>query len=293
MGIKNLSFIAIIGICLVLTLNVVSASYDRIYIDANVSSPIILQPLDSNVWNISLHTSNQTFNFTWTGTEYILYLSFSSEGNYPFVINSTEVAGSINGLFLSRRPYNVTIKLYNQKASIIPFLSNRYKNDFSYILAELSNGNNVYQQQNQKYTLPLNFKTAKTRYFHAPYINGQAQLKLWERNQYYNLRLVDGSITFDGVYSIPNVTKLYGINAYLGNYRFNGTNQDYTIYVSSDDLHPYRNIFNWSLIGALVFVAVLSVIFAVTFPTASVLFAIFSALTLIIIRIVLLYWIGS
>ena len=266
---------------------------NSIYIDANVSSPIVLQPQDSSVYNIKLYTNNQTFNFTWTGTQYELYLLFSSEGDFPFVINSTDVTGELTGVFLVRIPYNITINLYNQKSNWIPFLSNRYKNDFAYILMDLTTGSNVYKEQNEKYTFPLNFKTTKTRFFHAPYLNGQAKIKLWEKNQYYNVRLIDGNLGWDGVYSIPNVSKTYGINAYLGNYRFNGTSTTYDIYISPNDLHPYRNLLNWTLIALVVFVIILTILFATEYPTASVIFGIFSTLTLIGIRIVLWLWWGS
>lgn len=266
---------------------------NSIYIDRNVSSPIILYPMDSNIYNISLFTNNQTFNFTWTGVHYELYLLFTSEGNYSFVINSTDVSGEITGTFLVRIPYNITISIYKDKTQLIPFLSNRYKNDFAYILMDFAESDNIYSYQNEKYTFPLNFKTTKTRFFHAPYLNGQAKVKLWERNENYHVRIVDGKISWDGVYAVPNVTKTYGINSYLGVYKFNGTSSSYSIYASPNDLYPYRTLLNWCLVGSIVLVIIFTIVFAVSFPTSSVIFGIFTVIALILIRIFLWYWTGS
>lgn len=238
---------------------------NRIYVDFNQSYPLVLIPLDNNVWNITLYTANNSFNFTWTGTQYQLSILFSQEGDYPFVINSTQVSGEITGIFLVRKSYIVRVKLYNQKSSIIPFLSNVYKNNFGYVTAEFTDKSFLnhpsYNPTLEKYLAPLNFRlNPSTRMFSAPYINGEADLKLWERNQVYGLRFMDGIINFNSLYSVPQINKSYGITAYLGTFSFNGSSMDLPLFVSHSDLYPWFTPLNWIMV-ILILVAVLVSIF--------------------------------
>lgn len=241
-----------------------------VYVDVNTSFPLILIPLDNNIWDIQLHTNGSSYNFTWTGTQYQLTLTFMAIGDYPFVINSTNVSGEITGTFLVRQPFYVTFRVYNQKASVIPFVSNKYINNFAYVTAEFINGNSPFNSYNptlEKYFAPLNSVPDKYKkpVFWGQYNNGVAYVKLYNADT-YAFRLIDGQISFPYSYSVPNITKSYGTNIYLGKFTMNGTNQEFNVYVSPSDIKPFRSLLNWITIGIVALVIIVGVFLLFVMP---------------------------
>jgi hypothetical protein len=246
----------------------------------------------SNAFYLKVNGSDFFVNHI-SGNHYQIYLNFTELGDYPFTIYSESPCNQYNnftGILKVRQPYYITIELYKSKGnnSFWNSLFGRYKNDFSFITAEFRNN---YDTFTNKYVVPLD-KLSKTNVFHSSYTDGQAVLKLWDNGE-YTLRLIDGEITFQNVYSKPNITKSFGVNAYLGNFNFNGTDTSYTIYVSNNDLHPFSVLLNWALIILLVITAIGVIIMATEFPTASVMAGIFIILILFAGRIVIYFWIGS
>lgn len=207
-----------------------------------------------------------TFNWTWSNAtqSYSINLLFTTEGDYPYVIWSDYpygVMANITGTLKVRCPYYINVRVFriNPKNQSNPYIDN-----LGYITAEFTD-NYVgvpYYNVNEQFLRPIGFKQLFTlNVFHAPYINGLATLKLWERNKQYAFRLIDGQINFyEGVYSKINMTKSYGTNIYLGITTFNGTNEDLYIFLTESEIHPYQTLINIlyivllfvSLIGALV-----------------------------------------
>lgn len=273
-----------------------------VYFDVNVTYPLVLLPLDENVYDMQLHINDgnwTTLNFTWTGDQYELYVLFSEVGDYPFVVNTTDVEGDITGTFKVREAFDITFKFYKQKQSF-PFFSNKYKNNFAYVTAELTGErtffNNAYDPMLEPFISPLTIKDSRLQknVWYAPYRSGQATLTLYEDEE-YAIRLIDGEVNFDGEYSVANITDSYGVNAYIGKYDFDKTTQSYDVYLSTKDLYPYRWLMNVGLVIGLIVVFMVSVgLFFIIpeLPLTSFLFGVgFSAL-LIITRIVLFFWLG-
>lgn len=282
-------------------INVYSPS--NIYLDKNVTYPLVLIPLDENVYNVTLNVYDgnwTTLNFTWTGEQYQLSILFNEIGDFPFVINSTDVTGNITGVFLVREAYDVTFRFYKAKQSF-PFFSNKYINQMAYVTAELTGERTLFENNYDSMLepfiaqLPLKNNQNAKPVWHSSYSNGVATLKLYEKDTEYAIRLIDGQISFAGEYAVPNVTKSYGINSYIGKYTFDGTDQTYDIYLSSKDLHPYRWLFNWILIIGMVVVVFVSI--ALFFmipeiPTLSIIFGVGFTVILIAFRIVMFVIIG-
>jgi hypothetical protein len=277
-------------------------SASNIYMEVNHTYPLVLIPLDNNVWDISLNVyqngSWDNFPFVWNGSQYNLNIAFTSLGDYPFVVNSTNVSGSIEGIFLVRHIYNVTFRFYKDKIFDLPFFSDIYKNDFSYVTAEFVNDPNsikkYYDPTLEKYfsKVNMNAKQFTKPVFFAPYRNGKAVMTLYEDTE-YAFRLIDGEIAFPSEYSYPNVTKSYGTNVYLGKFATGGVSQEYSIKLTKSDLNPYGTLANWILliliIGSLV--AGGFIFFMVPqHPSIGIMFFVGITFFAVVIRIILLFF---
>ena len=276
-------------------------SQNDIYFNVNTTYPLVLVPLDENIYDMQLNINSDgnwtTLNFSWVDDQYELYVLFSEVGDFPFVINSTQTSGNITGVFRVRNAFDVTFHFFRTKTTF-PFFSNKYTNNYAYVTAELTGERtfftNAYDPLLEPFIAPLTIKDSrlKKNVWYSPYLNGEATLTLYEDEE-YAIRLIDGEIDFSGEYSIPNITDSYGINSYIGKYDFEGTDQVYDIYLSSKDLHPYSWLFNMILAVCLIVVFMVSIgLFFILpeIPLTSFLFGIgFSAL-LILTRIILFIW---
>lgn len=246
------------GVCIPSPINLVVLNYP--YVDLNTSYNLILSSPVNSGYPISIYITNLSgsvlpFNFSYVSGHYEIDLSFSTIGDYNFVINSSDscISGSLSGTFLVRNPFYITVNGFKDKNN------DSYINNFAYMIAQIS-GNSINPTLEQ-FTPVLN-----SNVFHAQYSNGQAILKIYEPNKYYLLRLVDGQITFPNTYSIPNVSKSYGINAYLGRYYFNGSDETLNIYLTEKDLHPYSWLLNWGFIIFLISCAIITMIMFFIIP---------------------------
>jgi len=290
------------GMC-ILFMQIVSAvtlpNPYSVYLEVNKTYPLILIPLDENVWNITLNVYDgnwTTLNFTWTGSQYELNILFNTIGDYPFVINSTEVEGDITGTFLVREVFDVTFRFYRDKRSYV-FFSNKYINEMSYVTAELTGERTMFQNNYddtlEPFFAPLLDDRFRKPVWYAKYNNGEATLRLYEKGE-YAIRLIDGEIEFTNEYSVPNITESYGINAYIGKYNLNNSTS-YDILLETKDLHPYRWLFNWLLIiGVIGAVAGAIALFFVVpeLPMLSFAFGIGFSVLFVILRIVIFVWRG-
>jgi len=277
----------------------VTSSPNNLFIDLNKSYALTLLPLDNNVWNITLwiYGGNwSSFNFSWTGSQYALSILFNEAGDYPFVINSTEVTGDIKGLFYVREPFYVTFNFYKDKASTL-FSSNKYVNNMAYLTAELTGDRTFFTNNYDTALEPFIAQISDSRYlkpmWHSQYINGQATLKVYEKGE-YAVRLIDGIIRFDGLYSIPNITRSYGTNVYIGKYDFKNSTS-YSLLLTEKDLSPYSWLFNWVFIILLVGALVVSIFLFFVIPekpSLSIIFGLGFISMLCLIRAGLWLWKG-
>jgi hypothetical protein len=243
------------------------------YVDA--SSVYTMTVTDSDVLDLKIDINGSLFilPFVPSAQAYQTSFNFTTIGDYPFIIfdnSSCDYFENISGVLLVRNPYYINVRLFWQKSNSTlsllwyPLFTNQYKNDFAYITLEYADrqflNKNTYNPILERFLSPLSYQmNNKVRVFHAPYIDGEATIKLWDNNQAYGMRLVDGIINFDSVYAIPNVSKSYGINSFLGIFSFNGSDQTYDIYVSKGDIYPYKWLMNWALIIlllSLMFIAI-------------------------------------
>jgi hypothetical protein len=283
------------------------------YIDCNTSYSIAIyleingtrQRLDS----LFIDIANQTFNFTWNnGTqEYEINLLFSNSevGDYPYTIWNDYPLGAmenITGTFLVRCPFTTCFKVFelDPKNS-----SNPYKNIHAYMTAEFESdkakqgldlrGRSPYDKTLEQYVTPLGFKELHSlSVFHAPYVNGEACLKLYEKDVTYALRLLDGEMTFpDGDFSSINITRMYGTNIFLGTIYLNGTNETYEYYLTAQEMHPYTTLFNWLLFIGLLLVLGISFALAIfVHPIIAYYFGIVMSFIIIVLRIIVWFSIG-
>lgn len=269
---------------------------EDVYMDVNRTYPLTLIPLDENIWNITLNVYDgnwSSFNFTWNGSVYQLSILFNTIGDYPFVINSTEVAGDIRGTFLVRQPFNATFRFIKRTQSYV-FFSNKYINNYAYVTAELLTNPRKYDDNIEPFfaQLPLTSRAGTPAWF-GEYTNGVATIKLYEGGTYV-IRLIDGEITFPNEYSVPNITQSYGVNSYIGQYALNNTSS-YEILLTSKMLKPYTWLFNIVLI-ILIIVCVIGAVFVFfaipQSPAIAISLGLVLPIILIIIRIILYIWIA-
>lgn len=299
---KKLIVLPMLLIGILLCVTIVSAitlpSTNDVYLGVNKTYPIVLVPLDNNVWNMDLWVSaNNTwsiFNFTWTGSVYNLSLIFTELGNYPFVVNSTNVSGSITGNFLVRNEYNVTFRFFKDKSSTL-FSSNKYTNEMAFVTAELVGINAFAQNHYDPYLEPFLSQIKDTRYqkpvWYGEYVNGVATLHLYEQGE-YAIRIMDGVIRFNGEYSVPNITKSYGTNVFVGTYDLTNSTS-YNVLLTEKDLRPFKWLFNWIFIIGIVIAIVVSIFLFFVIPDKpllSIIFGVGFISMLILLRIGLFFW---
>jgi hypothetical protein len=267
------------------------------YVDCNTSYSIAVildingtrQQFD-NLY-ITFPSTNQTFNFTWDNAtlQYEITFIFPT-GDYPFLIWEDYPVGAmenITGTFIARCPYYVNVQVFrlNPKNQ-----SNPYLDSYAYITAEFEDNYGIpYSDFNERYFRPISFKELFTlKVFHAPYINGQATLKLWEKDKTYAFRLIDGQMSFyDGIYSKINMTKSYGTNIYLGTVMLNGTNDNLYIFLTESEIHPYQNLVNWTFLGLFILTFIGSIALLFIFPPFAISFGVGMSIILLIIRIII------
>ena len=277
----------------------VTTASNELYVDVNKIYPITLLPLDNNIWNITLwiYEGNwSSFNFTWTGSQYELSILFNETGNYPFVVNSTEVTGDIRGMFYVREPYYVTFRFYEDKKATL-FSSNKYINNVAYLTAEPVGVKTLFQNNYNPTLEPFIAPISDSRYlkpeFFSRYSIGEATIKLYDTGT-YAIRLIDGDITFSGVYSAPNITKSYGTNVYVGKYTFTNSSS-YSLILTEKDLHPFTWLFNWAFIILLIAIIVVSFFLLFFMPDKPFFPFILGFILigmLVLLRIVIWFWKG-
>lgn len=273
------------------------------YVDLNISYEIAVSLLTNNISNpftdvgIKLQNSSGSifiFNLTWDNIDqlYKTNLTFLEKGYYPFIIFPYIPCktANITGTFRVFEPYYITLRLFELKDKANTTAV--YKNDFSYAIAYFKDKQTDANMEN--FVVPLSFKMLFNQStFHAPYLSGTATLKFYEPRNYI-LRLIDGNIDFpNGEYSVPNITRSYGTNIYLGDYNFNGTNASYDVYLRPREIHPYSWIANWLLVIGILFCVI-----GATFlffkvpdkPSSALTLGLGGTIMLLILRLVIWIW---
>jgi hypothetical protein len=108
--------------------------------------------------------------------------------------------------------------------------------------------------------------------------------------------MIDGIINFQGgEYSQVNVTEGYGTNFFLGQQKLEGTNETLLIYSSPSEIHQYRALFNWILVGGMIFALLMAIFLLFAIPDKPIISIAlpvgFSAL-LILIRVAVFFIYG-
>lgn len=268
------------------------------YFDVSVSETItlIVNPLFNNVQfnltfddglgNFSSFILNKDNNFSIT-------LNFSEIGDYYYTLNSSNICYGIEtGMIYVREPFYITIKGFTSKENSTFFHSNKYTNNFAYATAEFTGTKtlftNNYDTSLEPFVAPISDLRFKKPVWYAGYSNGEATIKLYEQGE-YALRLIDGQITFDGTYAIPNVTESYGTNIYLGKYYLTNSTS-YSFLFTEKDLHPYRWLLNYVFIILIVGTIIVSIFMFFVIPESpmlSVVLAIGGTITLTLLRIII------
>jgi hypothetical protein len=212
---------------------------------------------------------------------------FNETGDYPFLIEANSLSrGYINvsGQYSVRSSFFITVKIYKAKDLTA------YKNDFAFITAEYP----TYE----RYALdPLTEALFKPQYFisafHSPYINGESTIKLYDSNRDYTFRAIDGQITFSSLYSVPNISRSYGLDTTLTTRFLNNSNQTLSFYVTDKELRPLTYLLNASLIIGLILVLIVTIILFFAYPEMPVFALIFGALfTFILLAFRVIVWVG-
>jgi hypothetical protein len=272
------------------------------YVDVNQSYPLsvkllsnstyltatsVFLNLDSSVGGhqvISLVLNSSTSSFD-------VVLNFTQEGDFMFNINQSNwkfIGQDFNGTFKVRKPYYLTVQGFKDNNNT------KYTNSFAYVTVQpLSfTPDSIYSS----YVQPIAYKyTATSSVFHGKYVNGESTIKLWEKNQTYALRLIDGQISFADYYSPIIITKSYGINTFLGGLYLNGTDQTYQFLLTDKDLHPYRWLVNILTILAVILVVIgcLALVFVMPqYPIVSVTIMIISLIAIAVVRVVIWLYLG-
>lgn len=269
------------------------------YVDFNINYPmkyfVFSNNISSYVGNVKidildLASNISTFNFNWNyvTSSYDLTLLFTQVGDYSFTIYFSSCLNINNqtGTFKVREPFYVTFDGFISRDNSTFFHSNKYINNFAYVTAEFPQ--KYYNNNLEPFIAPISDNRFRQSAWYSPYINGEATLKLYEKGE-YAIRLIDGEITFAGEYSVPNITKSYGTNVYLG--KFTLTNSStYNLLFTDKDLHPYRWLFNWGcviLIGVIIIVSVFLFFVIPDKPSLSVIFGVGGTFMLTLLRVII------
>lgn len=240
------------------------------YVDTNTTVTLTLTPFPAENSTIKMDVINPDdsthtfiFNYNATAQSYYLSVRFTDPADFPFTIygdgNCPTIEDNITGTFIVRNPYFVTFQGFSNASG------GAYLNNFAVVSAEFTRGRQ-YNQDVEKYLTPLTFPVSAPAAFHAPYIDGQATLKLWEANTSYAVRLFDGVITYPSTYAAPNITKSYGTNIYLGTFGLNGTSTEYAFLITNQDIHPWRSVANILFFLSLFLIVIVAIFLFVRFP---------------------------
>ena len=305
----NLSFFELV--CGVLDLTLVVPTFP--YVDFNTTYPMELIFTQNNItvnltdFRLNLtdpsgNTSQFDFVLDISTQTYKLNLLFVEEGDFPFrifALSPYDNIPEITGTLIVRKPYFITFRVFEEKNSRFFGRSNigAYKNKFAVLIAELGRTKKIrFDPILEHYITPLFFtKQFNTSVFSAPYDNGEAELKLWETGK-YGFRLLDArDITFDGVFVVPNVTDTYGLNAFVGEFTFNGTNQTVEVFFDEKDTNQYRWLFNLIFVITLVLIIATSIFLFFVIPSVpqlSIIFGLGFTTMLILFRVFIFLWRG-
>lgn len=274
-----------------------NTSYAIKYIAYNNISSFNIGDINMDLIEIEGNISN--FNFIWNSSsnDYDMNLIFTQNGDYPFTIHSScSYLDNITGIFMVREPFYVTFRFFDDKDSTI-FNSNKYINDFAYVTLEYSGTktlfNNNYDTYLEPFISPISDQRFNKPVFHGKYLNGNTTIKLFEKDN-YAIRLVDGEMTFSGIYAVPNITKSYGVNIYIGKFNLNETTS-YDIYLSEKDINPYKWLFNWIyiiVVGGVFIISIFLFFMIPNYPSLSLIFGLGSIVSLTLIRLIAWFYIG-
>jgi hypothetical protein len=280
------------------------------YVDLNASYPMNIYLYQNNIsknltdFFINLTSpdlNSSVYNFTWSdiNERYENSFIFTELGNYPFNIYARypyDKISNITGTLKVRDTFNVTFSFITsiQNSSIWNVLwSNKYINDYAYVTAEIDPNPNQYSNAVEPFfaQIPKGLTTRiQVPVWYAPYRNGIATLKLYDGGDYI-IRLIDGEIIFSGEYSVPNVTKSYGTNAYIGQYALNQTSS-YEVLLTTKTLHPYTWLLNLLLvlliIGSII-VSVFMLFMIPSHPAIALSFGIVLPISLVVLRLILYF----
>ena len=263
----------------------------------NFESYYLTEKAAKNVGNIKIDVNGSIFNFTFDSlhTYYALTLNFTSTEDFPFSIYGNSSYPNFTGTFLVRHPFYIKFCGFENKGK------NKYVNDFAYLTAEFTTYKQYYDSNLELFFSPFTMNilgggtTSTIPVFHSSYSDGCGTLKLYEPNKEYAIRLLDGEIIFKTTFSIPNITKSYGTNSYIGKYFFDGIDISYNLMFSNKDINQYGWLFNWTAIICIVLALATSIIMLFMFPQYPIISIAFFTIVMggtIILRVIIWFYLG-
>jgi parallel beta-helix repeat protein len=253
------------------------------YVSVNETFTLTLSPFVAGNSNIQINLtdmadgSNYSYSFVYNSStqKYYLSLLFTNATDINFVIYGDNICPTISsniaGVLFVRNSFIYRVCGFNDGSGTA------YKNNFGYVTAEFSNGK--IDMNIEPFIYPISF--IKAPVFYAQYIDGCADLTLYEPDREYVTRLIDGQIDFAETYSVANISKSYGTNALIEKVYLNGSDTSRNVLFTQTDLHPYRTLFNWIYIGIIILTIILSVFFLFAMPEHPSFALIFSAIIIL------------
>jgi hypothetical protein len=258
------------------------------YVDINQTTSIYVEVqknmtsygnLTTTMYITEVNGSISEVNVPYNGGNgiYQVSLLFDKVGNYPFVIrlNGTGIDRNITtGTLLVRQPYFIYVELYNKKDL------SAYKNNYGYVTVEYASGRQI-NTQLEPFFYPLITDYYKNPVFHAPYIDGQARVKLFDNATTYLFRFMD-DVTFNATYAKPTPLSTTRTEMYLGSQYVNNTTT-YQFVLTEKDKYPYRWLLNWGMLIALVLVGAGAAAFFFVIPEKPLIALVFGGLFTVLI----------
>ncbi|MCJ7638263.1 MAG: hypothetical protein MUO21_12300, partial [Nitrososphaeraceae archaeon] len=270
------------------------------YIDVNTTLDISVDltasgvtiPFEDVTMNITELNGTHTIfslNYNPTTERYEGSVIFNEVGDFPFIIFADLDDGfdrTATGTMLVREAFEVAIRLIDRKT-----LDN-IENDYAVITAEFVDGRYIVPEF-ERYLHPFKSSDFYENSFHAPYINGEATLTLYEPTNYL-FRYYVGNVEFSAEYSKPNVTdSSFRDKIYIGERNLIGNDTLLQFLMTEKEQNPYGWLANVLLIIGLILIGLISVgLFFVIpeKPQIALIFGFLFTFILIIIRIGYWFW---
>ena len=260
---------------------------------------VIVTDLDGNLLTdadlvLNFTQAGQSFNMTYDALDqrYKASITFNSIDDFPFRVEmltpfyQVSATQKVDGITLVREDYQACFQVFRDSNS-----SKEYVNDLATLLAfdrrEIPSALRSLEQLD--ILLEGSMGIYNFSMFHAPYLDGEACVTLYDINTTWQFRLVDGTIRFDDNFAAPQIIEYSGLNLDLGDFKPE-PNATYRFYASRSELR-YSKIWN-NLLPLTIFALVIALTISVGLFTGPIgAFITFISLLLLWLIIEVILWI--